>query len=61
MKLGILKEEFPEIPTMALTATATEKVKLDVIKQLRMKKCLYFQSSFNRKNLIYFVREKKSN
>jgi len=58
MKLGILREKFPGIPILALTATATNKVRIDVIKQLGMKKCLYFQSSFNRKNLIYFVREK---
>ena len=59
MKLGILKDKFPEVPTMALTATATHKVKLDVVKQLKMKDCLYFQSSFNRENLIYYIREKK--
>lgn len=42
LNLGMLKDHFPEIPTMALTATATHKVKLDVIANLKMRDCLYF-------------------
>lgn len=48
------------MPMLALTATATERVKVDIIDQLQMKRSQYFQSSFNRPNLIYEVREKKS-
>ena len=36
-KLGMLKTKFPNTPIMALTATATEKVRADVMKQLKMK------------------------
>ena len=58
LTLGKLKLEFPRVCTMALTATATEVVKVDIVNSLKMKECLYFQSSFNRKNLIYEVRKK---
>ena len=36
-KLCVLKEKFPCVPTMALTATATPRVRLDILKQLAMK------------------------
>ncbi|KRX08880.1 P-loop containing nucleoside triphosphate hydrolase [Pseudocohnilembus persalinus] len=55
-----LRLNFPGVPILALTATATEKVKIDIINQLNMKNTLYFQSSFNRPNLIYEVRNKRS-
>ena len=41
----------PNPPFIMLTATATEKVRRDVINVLESRKCLYFQSSFNRPNL----------
>ena len=41
----------PNPPFIMFTATATEKVRRDVINVLESKKCLYFQSSFNRPNL----------
>ena len=44
---------------MALTATATPRVRLDVLHQLGMEKPKWFLSSFNRSNLQYEVREKK--
>lgn len=46
------------IPIMALTATATPKVKSDIIKNLEMKELVPFISSFNRTNLYYEVRPK---
>jgi len=58
-KLGIIRESFEGVPMMALTATATEKVRKDVIEKLSIHECLYFQASFNRENIIYHIREKK--
>ncbi len=58
MNLRKLKEEFPNVSMLALTATATEEVRVDVVKQLKMKDVLYFQNSFNRKNLILEVKPK---
>ena len=45
---------------MALTATATPRVRADVVKQLGMQDTKWFLTSFNRKNLQYEVRPKKS-
>ena len=53
-----LREEFPSTPVIALTATATERVREDIIAQLGLKRGRVFQSSFNRSNLSYLVRPK---
>ncbi|ESN94423.1 hypothetical protein HELRODRAFT_68914, partial [Helobdella robusta] len=58
-KLYILKEKFPEVPMMALTATATPRVRQDILHQLRMKTPKWFMQSFNRPNLKYDLRPKK--
>ncbi|XP_056687301.1 ATP-dependent DNA helicase Q-like 2 isoform X2 [Spinacia oleracea] len=58
--LGILKTQFPTVPVIALTATATKKVQLDLMEMLRIQKCVKFVSSVNRPNLFYMVREKSS-
>ena len=58
--LGILKRQFPNVPILGLTATATAKVLEDVKKILALKECLVFRGSYNRANLIYEVRMKKS-
>jgi bloom syndrome protein len=42
LKLGILKTLFPTVPMLALTATATERVKIDSINRLGMKNPFYF-------------------
>jgi ATP-dependent DNA helicase RecQ len=48
-----------ELPVIALTATATPKVQLDIQKNLQMEDSTIYKSSFNRKNLYYEVRPKK--
>ncbi|XP_057251044.1 ATP-dependent DNA helicase Q-like 2 isoform X2 [Beta vulgaris subsp. vulgaris] len=58
--LGILKTQFPTVPVIALTATATKKVQLDLMEMLHIPKCVKFVSSVNRPNLFYMVREKSS-
>ncbi|KAG5673170.1 hypothetical protein PVAND_003238 [Polypedilum vanderplanki] len=59
-KLGILRTLFPFVPFMALTATANIRVRADVINQLKIEKCKWFLSSFNRPNLKYIVTQKTS-
>jgi len=54
----MLDEINPDIPVIALTATATPKVKTDIVKNLRMRDENIFISSFNRDNLFYEVRPK---
>ncbi|KAG7645882.1 Helicase superfamily 1/2 ATP-binding domain [Arabidopsis thaliana x Arabidopsis arenosa] len=53
--LGILKQKFPNIPVLALTATATASVKEDVVQALGLVNCVVFRQSFNRPNLWYSV------
>lgn len=47
------------LPIIALTATATPKVQIDIQKNLHMEGADVFKSSFNRTNLFYEVRQKK--
>ncbi|KAH9320595.1 hypothetical protein KI387_015234, partial [Taxus chinensis] len=59
--LGILKTQFPKVPMIALTATATQRVQEDLKEMLQISRCVKFVSSVNRPNLFYEVREKSSN
>ena len=56
--LQALRDQFPNTPLIALTATATERVREDVIHQLKMPDAQRFISSFNRPNLTYKVMPK---
>ena len=57
--LKSLRSKFPGIPIIALTATATEAVRADIVEQLDLPKPKIFTSSFNRPNLSYEVLPKK--
>ena len=57
--LQTLRDDFPDAPVIALTATATEKVREDILYQLRMTNAGRFVASFNRPNLTYRVRPKR--
>jgi len=50
-----LREHFPDAPVMALTATATERVRADIVKQLKLREPRCYVASFNRPNLTYRV------
>lgn len=54
-RLGELKDHFPDVPCMALTATADEKTRLDIASQLRMLSPNVFVSSFDRPNIKYEI------
>ncbi|XP_045112964.1 Bloom syndrome protein homolog isoform X2 [Portunus trituberculatus] len=59
-KLKILRERFPGVPLMALTATATPRVRVDILHQLGLDAdTKWFLNSFNRINLTYQVLPKK--
>ncbi len=59
-RLVELRERFPELPIMALTATATRRVQDDISKLLKLQNPASYIASFNRPNLTYRVQAKAS-
>jgi ATP-dependent DNA helicase RecQ len=57
-QLKSLRKRYPDVPTVALTATATDRVRSDIIQQLGLKQPSIHLASFNRDNLYYEVRPK---
>jgi ATP-dependent DNA helicase RecQ len=57
--LSRLKEQFPLIPIIALTATADALTKKDIIEQLHVTDYRVFENSFNRPNIYYYIKPKK--
>jgi len=60
-QLRLLRKRYPDVPTVALTATATDRVRADIIEQLGLKQPSIHITSFNRQNLYYEVRAKSKN
>ncbi|XP_039292591.1 Bloom syndrome protein homolog [Nilaparvata lugens] len=60
-QLSLLRQRFGGVPIMALTATATVRVRHDVMHQLQMKDTKWFISSFDRPNLKYQIMPKTGN
>ncbi|MEO6302145.1 MAG: DNA helicase RecQ, partial [Bacteroidia bacterium] len=58
--LKVLRDKFPKIPVIALTATATHKVREDIVNILQLEKAKVFISGFNRPNLNYSVLDKNN-
>jgi len=54
-QLGRLRDEFPEVSFHAFTATATERVRSDIVGELRLRDPLVLVGSFDRPNLTYRV------
>ena len=59
-QLSNLRRLFPDLPFMALTATATDRVRTDILTQLRLKEPRTFVASFNRPNLNYQMETKQA-
>ena len=57
-QIASLREHFPAVPVMALTATATERVREDIVKQLHLREPACYVASFNRPNLTSRVSAK---
>lgn len=55
LKIKELRKNHPSVPLLALTATATDKVRTDIIQQLELKNTRIHEASFERKNLSYNV------
>ncbi len=54
-QLAELRGHFPDVPVMALTATATSRVRDDIVKHLKLREPGCYVASFNRPNLTYRV------
>ncbi len=57
-QLGLLKRQFPRIPVLALTATATPRVRQDMIDQLALRQPTVLIGGFDRPNLSYSIRQR---
>ena len=57
--LKALRHLKPDVPVIGLTATATQRVREDIIGELALRDCRLFVSSLNRPNLQYIVRPKR--
>lgn len=55
-KIGALRNSFPEVPVLALTASATERVQQDIMQQLQLRTPAVFKQSVVRDNLFYHIR-----
>ena len=55
-QLGVLRDRFPDVPIMALTATADKITRQDIINQLRISNAKEFVSNFDRPNLSLSVK-----
>jgi len=58
-KLGSLREYFPNVPILGLTATADEHTRKDILQCLNITHAKQFISSFDRPNIRYLVAEKR--
>ncbi|XP_025774702.1 Bloom syndrome protein isoform X3 [Puma concolor] len=58
-RMNMLRQKFPSVPVMALTATANPRVQKDILTQLKILQPQVFSMSFNRHNLKYYVLPKK--
>ncbi|HEX7916456.1 DNA helicase RecQ, partial [Rudaea sp.] len=59
-QLTILHERFPDIPRVALTATADAPTRREIVERLNLDEARQFVSSFDRKNILYRVVEKEN-
>ncbi|MFT5658370.1 MAG: ATP-dependent DNA helicase RecQ [Gammaproteobacteria bacterium] len=61
MKLKLLHEEFPSVPRIALTATADQRTRNEIVQQLGLQSARVFIHSFDRPNIYYRISEGENN
>lgn len=60
IQLAVLAERFPDVPRIALTATADEITRREIIERLRLKNARVFISSFDRPNIRYRLAQRRN-
>ncbi|GCF08193.1 DNA helicase RecQ [Dictyobacter arantiisoli] len=60
-QINLFRKRYPDVPILALTATATEHVRQDILNQLQLRNPMVHVASFNRPNLSYTVHKKDKN
>lgn len=60
MQLSIIKERFPDVPRLALTATADEPTQRDIVSNLHLQQAQVFATGFDRPNITYTVLPKNN-
>ena len=60
IQLSILHEQFPDVPRIALTATADELTRAEILSRLQLEQARVFVSSFDRPNIRYAIAEKNN-
>jgi ATP-dependent DNA helicase RecQ len=58
IKLSVLHEQFPNVPRIALTATADQQTRAEIVHRLQLEDAMQFVSSFDRPNIRYQIVEK---
>lgn len=58
LQLSVLAERFPEVPRIALTATADPQTRAEIIERLRLDRARVFVSSFDRPNIRYMIEDR---
>jgi len=58
LQLSVLHEQFPEVPRIALTATADDHTRADIVERLQLQEARQFVSSFDRPNIRYTIVER---
>ncbi len=60
MQLSVIRERFPNVPRLALTATADEPTQRDIVKNLHLEQAQVFATGFDRPNIRYMVQPKNN-
>ncbi|MBV1883137.1 MAG: DNA helicase RecQ [Pseudomonadales bacterium] len=60
LRLAILAEEFPQVPRIALTATADRRTRNEISERLTLQQAQHYITSFDRPNIRYQIREKEN-